>query len=117
MTALRLGDARAAALGVDVERLRIRIFVLVALLTAGAVAFVGTIGFVGLVAPHIARMLVGEDQRFLMPMAAITGAFIVAGASVLSKMVSPGSVIPIGIVTAVTGVPFLFGLILFGRNR
>lgn len=117
MTALRLGDARASSLGIDVERLRFKVFVIVALLTAGAVAFVGTIGFVGLVAPHIARMLVGDDQRFLMPMAAITGAFIVTGASVLSKVVSPGSVIPIGIVTAVIGVPFLFGLILFGKGR
>lgn len=117
MTALRLGDSRAAALGIDVERLRIKVFVLVALLTAGSVAFVGTIGFVGLVAPHIARMLVGEDQRFLMPMSAITGAFIVTGASILSKLVSPGSIVPIGIVTAVIGVPFLFGLILVGRDR
>ena len=117
MTALRLGDNRAASLGIDVERLRIKVFVLVALLTAGSVAFVGTIGFVGLVAPHIARMLVGEDQRFLMPMAAITGAFIVTGASILSKLVSPGSIVPIGIVTAVIGVPFLFGLILAGRDH
>ena len=57
LTALGLGDARAAALGVDVRRLRIRVFLAVVLLTAGAVAFVGTIGFVGLVAPHVARML------------------------------------------------------------
>ncbi len=112
LTALRLGDTRAASLGVEVERLRVKVFVLVALLTAGSVAFVGTIGFVGLVAPHIARMLVGEDQRFLMPMSALTGACIMTGASILSKMISPGSVIPIGIVTAVIGVPFLFGLIL-----
>ncbi|MEM8688612.1 MAG: iron ABC transporter permease [Pseudomonadota bacterium] len=112
LTALRLGDMRAASLGVEVERLRVKVFVLVALLTAGSVAFVGTIGFVGLVAPHIARMLVGEDQRFLMPMSALAGACIMTGASILSKMISPGSVIPIGIVTAVIGVPFLFGLIL-----
>lgn len=116
LTALRMGDDRAAAIGVDVRRLRIKIFALVALLTAGAVAFVGTIGFVGLVAPHIARMLVGEDQRILMPMAAITGAFVMTGASILSKLISPGTVIPIGIVTAVIGVPFLFLLILRGRR-
>ncbi|MEM6942558.1 MAG: iron ABC transporter permease [Pseudomonadota bacterium] len=117
LTALRLGDERAAALGVDVQRLRIRVFGLVALLTAGAVAFVGTIGFVGLVAPHIARGLVGDDQRMLMPMAALAGAILMTGASILSKLISPGSIVPIGIVTAVIGVPFLFGLILRGRRQ
>ncbi|MDE4133023.1 iron ABC transporter permease [Phaeobacter sp. QD34_3] len=117
LTALRLGDARAAAIGVDVRRLRVKMFALVALLTAAAVAFVGTIGFVGLVAPHIARMLVGEDQRVLLPMAALMGAITMAGSSVLSKLVSPGGVIPIGIVTALIGVPFLFFLILRGQRR
>lgn len=117
LTALRLGDARAAAIGVNVQALRVKLFGLVALQTAAAVAFVGTIGFVGLVAPHIARMLVGEDQRVLLPMAALMGAIIMTGASVLSKLISPGGVIPIGIVTAVIGVPFLFFLILRGQKR
>ena len=117
MTALRLGDDRAAAVGVDVRRLRIKVFAVVALLTAGAVAFVGTIGFVGWVAPLLARMLVGEDQRILMPMAAVCGAFVMTGASILSKLISPGSLVPIGIVTAVIGVPFLFFLILRDRRR
>lgn len=116
LTALRLGDERALSLGVDVKRLRMRLFVIVALLTAGAVSFVGTIGFVGLVAPHLARMLVGEDHRILLPMAAIMGAFIMAGASIASKLVSPGAVVPIGIVTAIVGVPFLFILIFRGRR-
>ncbi|MEM7059315.1 MAG: iron ABC transporter permease [Pseudomonadota bacterium] len=117
LTALRLGDDRAAAMGVDVTRLRLKIFAVVALLTAGAVAFVGTIGFVGLVAPHVARMLVGEDQRFLVPMSALIGALIMAGASILSKSLSPGGIIPIGIVTAVIGVPFLFSLLIRGGRR
>ena len=117
LTALRLGDDRAAAIGVDVSVLRAKIFIIVALLTAGAVAFVGTIGFVGLVAPHIARILVGEDQRMLLPMAAMTGALTMTLASILSKTITPGGVIPIGIVTAVIGVPFLFLLILYGRRR
>ncbi|MEM8797505.1 MAG: iron ABC transporter permease [Pseudomonadota bacterium] len=115
LTALRLGDDRARSIGVDVEALRIRVFIVVVLLTAGAVSFVGTIGFVGLVAPHIARMLVGDDQRIFLPMSAIAGAIIMAGASILSKLISPGTVVPIGIVTALIGVPFLFILIL--RNK
>ncbi len=117
LTALRMGDERAAAVGVNVTGLRVRMFVIVALLTAGAVAFVGTIGFIGLVAPHVARGFIGEDQRFLLPMAALSGAIIMTGASILSKLISPGAVIPIGIVTAVLGVPFLFGLILLGKRR
>lgn len=116
LTALRLGDDRARSLGVDVQRLRLKVFLVVSLLTAGAVAFVGTIGFVGLVAPHIARMLVGEDQRVLTPVSGIMGAIIMVGASVVSKLISPGAVVPIGIVTAVAGVPFLFALILFRKK-
>ncbi len=117
LTALRLGDARARSVGVNVAALRLRSFAVVSLLTAGAVAFVGTIGFVGLVAPHLARMLVGEDQRIFLPLSALFGAFIMCGASILSKLVSPGNVVPIGIVTAIIGVPFLFALILTRRER
>ena len=116
LTALRLGDDRAAALGVDVPRLRLKALSVVALMTAGAVAFVGTIGFVGLMAPHITRALVGDDQRFLLPMAALTGALVMCSASILSKVVAPGSVVPVGIVTAIIGVPFLLVLIVRGRH-
>lgn len=117
LTALRLGDERASSIGVDVRRLRIKVFMVVAMLTAGAVAFVGTIGFVGLVAPHLARMLVGEDQRILIPMAGLMGAIVMTSASIVSKLISPGTVVPIGIVTAVIGVPFLFLLIIKGKRR
>jgi iron complex transport system permease protein len=117
LTALRLGDERARSLGINVPRLRLKIFIIVSFLTAGAVAFVGTIGFVGLVAPHIARMLVGEDQRLLMPVSGIMGAFVMVGASIASKIISPGAIVPIGIVTAIIGVPFLFALILAGKKR
>ena len=117
LTALRLGDERARSLGVDVRRLRKKVFIIVSLLTAGAVAFVGTIGFVGLVAPHVARMLVGEDQRILIPASGVIGAIIMVGASIVSKTVSPGAVVPVGIVTAIIGVPFMFALILIGKRR
>ncbi|MBL4750025.1 MAG: iron ABC transporter permease [Amylibacter sp.] len=117
LTALRLGDERAASLGVHVPRLRRRVFFIVSLLTAGAVAFVGTIGFVGLVAPHLARMLVGEDQRILIPASAVFGGLLMVGASIASKLLSPGAVVPVGIVTALVGVPFLFALILTGKRR
>jgi iron complex transport system permease protein len=70
LTALRLGDATAQSLGIDIEKLRLRSLISISVLAAVAVAFVGTIGFVGLVGPHVARMLVGEDQRFFLPTAA-----------------------------------------------
>jgi len=116
LTALRLGDERAAALGVDVPALRRRVFLAVTLLTAGAVCFVGVIGFVGLVAPHVARMLVGEDHRFLLPASAMCGAVLLSGASIAAKLVVPGTVVPIGIVTALVGVPALLVLISVQRR-
>jgi iron complex transport system permease protein len=116
LTALKLGDARASALGVNVRRLRIRCFVLVSVLTGVAVAFVGTIGFVGLVAPHLARMLIGEDQRGFLPASALLGAVLLSLASVASKTVSPGAVVPIGIVTALIGVPFFIWMVLRTRR-
>ena len=87
------------------------------LLTGAAVAFVGTIGFVGLVAPHVARMLVGEDQRYLLPASALLGAMLLSAASVVSKVIVPGTVFPIGIVTALIGVPFFGWLILTAGRR
>ncbi|MBL8698297.1 MAG: iron ABC transporter permease, partial [Alphaproteobacteria bacterium] len=112
LTALKLGDDRARGLGVDVRALRLRCFVVISLLTGAAVAFVGTIGFIGLVAPHVARMLVGEDQRFLLPMSALCGAALLSTASIASKMLVPGTLFPIGIVTALIGVPFFVWLVL-----
>jgi iron complex transport system permease protein len=117
LTCLRLGEARARSLGVNVTRLRLKTLVLVALMTATAVSFVGVIGFVGLVSPHVARMQVGEDQRFLIPQSALCGALMLSISSVLSKSIVPGALFPIGIVTALIGVPFLIWLILGGRGR
>lgn len=116
LTALRLGEARAKSLGVNVARLRLKTLFIVALMTATATSFVGIIGFVGIVAPNIARMLVGEDQRFFLPFSFLIGAFLLSSASVMSKVIVPGALFPIGIVTAIIGVPFFFWLIL-GKRR
>ena len=117
LTALRLGDEKAKSLGINVERLRLKVFVLISILAAAAVCFVGTIGFIGLVGPHIARMLVGEDQRFFLPMSAFAGAFLLSAASIGSKSIVPGAVFPIGIVTSFIGVPFFLSLILMKRRN
>jgi iron complex transport system permease protein len=116
LTALRLGDERARGLGVEVGRLRLRVFALVSLLTALSVCFVGTIGFIGLVAPHLARMLVGEDQRYLLLVSGGLGAVLLSAASVASKTLAPGAVFPIGIVTALIGVPFFLALVLRSKR-
>lgn len=116
LTALRLGEERAAALGIGVRALRLRALAFVALVTGAAVAFVGTIGFIGLVAPHVARLLIGEDQRWLLPGAALFGALLLSAASVASKTISPGALFPIGIVTALVGVPFFAWLVLSARR-
>jgi iron complex transport system permease protein len=116
MTALRLGEARARALGVNIAWLRFTAIALVSLMTATAISFVGTIGFIGLVAPHLSRLLVGEDQRFLLPMSGFMGALLLSAASIASKVVMPGVLVPVGIVTAVVGVPFFLHLILSRRR-
>lgn len=112
LTALKLEDEKASGLGVNVEHLRVKIFLFISIITAVAVSFVGTIGFIGIVGPHIARMLVGEDQRYFLPLSAVCGMVILSLASIASKMLIPGAMFPIGIVTAIIGVPFFFSLVL-----
>jgi iron complex transport system permease protein len=112
LTALRLGEERAKSLGVNVSRLRLKTLVLVAVMTATVTSVVGIIGFIGIVAPNMARILVGEDQRYFLPLSFLIGAFLLSTASVLSKIIVPGALFPIGIVTAIIGVPFFFWLIM-----
>lgn len=116
LTALKLGEERALGLGIKTKSVRLRAFIIVSALTGVAVAFVGTIGFIGLVAPHIARIFVGEDQRALLPASAIFGALLLSLASVASKTIMPGAVFPIGIVTALIGVPFFIWLIVKNKR-
>ena len=116
LTAISLGEARAAAMGINVSRLRSWSLVGVSLLAALSVAFVGIIGFVGLVGPHMARGLVGEDQRFLVPASILAGAALLTSAHAISQVIIPGVSVPVGILTALVGVP-VFLLIIFGRRR
>lgn len=116
LTTMRLGDAKAASLGINVHRIRLITLLCVSLLAAFPVAFVGTIGFVGLVGPHIARMILGEDQRFFLPGAMLVGALTLSVASVISKVLVPGVIFPIGVVTSLIGIPIFVLLILNKRN-
>ncbi|WP_373777724.1 FecCD family ABC transporter permease [Glaesserella sp.] len=116
LTALRLGEERALSLGINLQILRLKTLIIVAVMTATAISFVGIIGFIGLVAPHIARMLLGEDQRFFLPGAMLVGAAFLSIASVLSKVIIPGALFPVGIITSFVGVPFFFWIVLSKRG-
>lgn len=116
MTMLLLGEERARGAGVDVRRLRRFALIRISLLAAAAVSFVGVIGFVGLAAPHMARLVIGEDHRHLMPASLLTGGVLMSFASVVSKIVVPGVILPVGIVTATIGLP-LFLLLIIRRGR
>jgi len=114
---LALGERNARHLGVDVERLRIVAIVLVALLTGVAVAFAGIIAFVGLVVPHIIRMALGPAHRGLLLASAVGGGALLAVADLLTRTLVSGADLPIGMLTALVGGPFFFGLLYQQRRR
>lgn len=117
LTAFRMGDDRAAALGVSVDRVRAATLIGVSLLAATAVSIAGTIGFVGLVGPHIARIMVGEDQRYFLSASILNGAILLTGASMVSKIIVPGVIIPVGVITSLVGVPVFLLIIMTRRQR
>ena len=108
---LALGERSARHVGVDVERLRMVSIVVVALLTAAAVAFCGIIAFVGLVVPHLIRMLLGPGHRVLVPLSALGGAVLLTGADLVARTAVAYADLPIGMLTALVGGPFFFWLI------
>lgn len=112
LTALLSGEEQAQSLGIHVQRLRLIVLLRVSLLTAVALAFVGEIGFIGLVAPHIARLCLGEDHRFFLPGSALAGALLLSLSSIASKTLIPGILIPVGIITALVGIPLFIALII-----
>ena len=112
---LALGDRTAAHLGVRVERLRVLSVVVVALLTGVAVAFVGIIAFVGLVIPHLIRMMLGPSHRTLIIASLLGGATLMVYADLLARTAVPSADLPIGLLTSLVGGPFFYWLIR--RNR
>ena len=108
---LALGERSARHLGVNVERLRLWAILCVALLTAAAVAFAGIISFVGLIIPHLLRMLIGPSHKALIPASALGGALLVSGADVIARTAIPFADLPIGMFTALVGGPVFFVLL------
>lgn len=114
---LSLGDDAARHLGVNIERLRISTIVIVAVLTAAAVAFAGIVGFVGLVIPHLLRMLIGPGHRVLVPASAVGGALLLVLADTFARTAVPYAELPLGMLTALIGGPFFFFLLKSNRTK
>jgi iron complex transport system permease protein len=114
---LALGERNARHLGINVEALRIGSIVLVALLTGVAVAFCGIIAFVGLVVPHVIRMVIGPSHRPLLVASAVGGAALLTFADLVARTVVPGADLPIGMLTSLIGGPFFFYLLYRQRKR
>ncbi|XVV34770.1 FecCD family ABC transporter permease [Streptomyces sp. CA-100214] len=114
---LALGERPARHLGVEVERLRIVLVLVIALLTAAAVSVAGVIGFVGLVVPHLLRMIAGPGHRFLIPGSALLGALVLLAADLAARTVAEPAELPLGVLTALLGSPFFFWLLRRTRRR
>ena len=112
---LMLSDEEARALGARVALTRNSLLIATSLITGAAVAFSGTIAFVGLIAPHTLRLIVGADHRVLIPLSAIGGGVFLLAADILSRTVIDPAEVPVGVVTALTGAPFF--LALLARNK
>ncbi|MCK1796165.1 iron ABC transporter permease [Streptomyces sp. XM4193] len=114
---LSLGERQARHLGVDVERLRIVLVLVVALLTAAAVAVSGIVAFVGLLVPHLLRMAAGPGHRFLVPGSALAGALVLLVADLAARTLAQPAELPLGVLTALVGSPFFFWLLRRTRRK
>lgn len=115
LNALLLGESEARHLGFDVERLKRELVLCTAFGVGAAVAAAGLIGFIGLVVPHLMRLLVGPDHRVLLPASALAGASLLLFADLAARLVLAPAELPIGIVTALLGAPFFLYLLVRGR--
>ena len=111
---LSLGEQAAYHLGMNVERIKIVVLLAASLLTAAAVSIVGIIGFVGLIVPHIMRLITGPDHRILIPISCLAGSIFLLWSDTLARTLIPAMEIPIGVITALAGAPF-FGYLLKKR--
>jgi iron complex transport system permease protein len=117
LNALALGEAQAVMLGVDIERVKRRCIVVTAMAVGCITATTGIIGFVGLVAPHVIRLLVGCDHRLVVPGSALLGAMLVLVADAVARTVAKPTELPLGVLTAFVGVPFFLLLLRMQRSK
>jgi iron complex transport system permease protein len=117
LNALQLGEEGARSLGIDVEKLKLLLVVTATLITAAAVSVSGLIAFVGLIVPHIVRLIWGPDHRTLLPLSLIVGAIFLIAADGLARSVLAPSEIPVGVLTALCGAPFFLYLLRRGKRQ
>lgn len=113
--ALLSGEATAKTMGIDVGVLRFVSLLLASLITAACVSFLGVIGFVGIICPHVAKKLLGQDHRVTIPVSCLMGSLLLLLADTLSRSLGSGSALPVGAITSLLGAPF-FIAIIFGRK-
>ena len=114
--ALLSGEATAKTMGVHVEGLRFISLLLASLITAACVSFLGVIGFVGIICPHVTKKLLGQDHRITIPVSCLTGSLLLLLADTLSRSLGSGSALPVGAITSLLGAPF-FIAIIFSRKE
>ena len=114
--ALLSGEATAKTMGIHVERLRFATLLIGSLITAACVSFLGIIGFVGIICPHVTKKLLGQDHRITVPVSAICGSLLLLLADTASRSLGSGSALPVGAITSLLGAPF-FLAIIFGRKE
>ena len=110
------GDKSATALGLNAHRLRIMLLAIISLMTASVVCFTGIIGFIGLVAPHIVRIFLGSDNRYLIPASAAFGALLLMVADLISRVIIAPTFLPVGVITAFIGCPLFLYLLIKQRR-
>ena len=110
------GEATARSMGVHVDMLRFVSMLLASVITAVCVSFLGVIGFVGIICPHVTKKLLGQDHRFALPMSALSGSLLLLMADTLSRSMGSGSALPVGAITSLLGAPF-FIIIIFSRKE
>jgi len=111
LNVMQLDEEQAQQLGINVERLKLVLLVAATLITAAAVSFVGTIGFVGIIIPHAVRLIWGADHRFLLPLSVLTGAIFLILADLVARTAQAPTEMPIGVITALCGAPFFLYLL------
>lgn len=117
LNVLSAGDEIAKGLGLDVKRVRMVTIIVSTLFVATIICFTGTIGFIGLVAPHICRMVIGGDNRFLIPASGLAGAVLLTAADTVARTIISPIIIPVGAVTAFMGAPVLLYILLKKKSR
>ena len=115
--ALLSGEITAKSMGVRVDVLRFCSMLIASVITAVCVSFLGIIGFVGIICPHITKKLLGQDHRFAIPASALSGSMLLLVADTLSRSIGNGSALPVGAITSLLGAPFFIAIIFFGKEN